>query len=257
MPRNCTLLLILIFAAGCVTQPTPTQTETRSAPTEPDDSGETLVPEPLDQAVAVTEPPGRCEQLIESLEKVQLLVEDLDGKLSDNAGRLDAALQRLDEPPPRTSPEACLQDSGREVTDKDVIGGIEWLYMEPPGRHFRARVDSGAETSSLSAKDVVEFERDGDDWVRFTFEHDSSDPVEIELPISRKVLIRQASAEQLDRRVVIEMDIHLGDRLQRTEFTLTDRSRMTYPVLLGRAFLIDLYVVDVARSYIHPRYEAP
>ena len=103
--------------------------------------------------------------------------------------------------------------------------------MEPPGRHFRARVDSGAETSSLSAKDVVEFERDGDDWVRFTFEHDSSDPV--------------------------EMDIHLGDRLQRTEFTLTDRSRMTYPVLLGRAFLIDLYVVDVARSYIHPRYEAP
>ena len=47
--------------------------------------------------------------------------------------------------------------------------------MDPPGHHYRARIDSGAETSSLSASEVIEFERDGDDWVRFTFQHDSAD----------------------------------------------------------------------------------
>ncbi|MDH3441120.1 MAG: RimK/LysX family protein, partial [Gammaproteobacteria bacterium] len=50
-------------------------------------------------------------------------------------------------------------------------------------------------------------------------------------------------------------DIRLGDQLQTTEFTLTDRGRMTYPVLLGRAFLMDLYVIDVSRSYTHERYK--
>ena len=58
------------------------------------------------------------------------------------------------------------------------------------------------------------------------------------------------------RRFVVELDIRLGQKLQTTEFTLTDRSNMTYPVLLGRAFLMDLYVVDVSRSYTHKRYDA-
>ena len=71
------------------------------------------------------------------------------------------------------------------------------------------------------------------------------------------VSIRQASSEELERRVVIELDIRLGKQLQTTEFTLTDRTRMTYPVLLGRAFLMDLYVVDVAKSFTHKKFEAP
>ena len=110
----------------------------------------------------------------------------------------------------------------------------------------------------ILARDIVEFERDGEDWVRFVFEHDNAnDSIELELPIVREALIRQASSDGLDRRFVVEIDVRLGDRLQRTEFTLTDRRRMTYPVLLGRAFLMDLYVIDVSRSYTHPRYAGP
>ncbi|MEE3208742.1 MAG: RimK/LysX family protein, partial [Pseudomonadota bacterium] len=40
---------------------------------------------------------------------------------------------------------------------------------------------------------------------------------------------------------------------QPTEFTLADRSRMSYPVLLGRSFLKDVAVVDVGQEFIHPR----
>jgi hypothetical protein len=129
--------------------------------------------------------------------------------------------------------------------------------MDPPGQNFRARVDTGAETSSLSASEVIEFERDGDDWVRFNFQHEPEDePIGFELPIKRKVMVRQSYSEDAERRFVVEIDIRLGQQLQSTEFTLTDRRRMTYPVLLGRAFLLDLYVVDVSRSYTQDRYDA-
>jgi hypothetical protein len=202
--------------------------------------------------------PGACEVLLARLEETQPLLSNLDESLAGQAERIEQAVARLNKPVPPPKIQECPTVNVGVLGRKEIIGSIEWLYMDPPGHHYRARVDSGAETSSLSANDVVEFERDGDDWVRFTFDHDGTDePVDFELPIKRTVLIRQASSEEADRRVVIELDIRLGDQLQTTEFTLTDRGRMTYPVLLGRAFLMDLYVIDVSRSYTHERYQTP
>jgi len=248
------ILFTAVFSlAGCAAQ-------------KPNDT----LPEPVDTVVvapveitpepeAVEDPvPGACEILLTRLEETQPLLDSLDESLDGQAERIERAVARLNRPPKAPIIQDCPSVSVGVLGSKDIIGSLEWLYMDPPGRHYRARVDSGAETSSLSASDVVEFERDGDDWVRFTYQHDSaSEAVNFELPIKRTVLIRQASSESLDRRVVVELDIRLGDELQTTEFTLTDRSRMTYPVLLGRAFLMDLYVVDVSRSYTHKRYEAP
>lgn len=219
---------------------------------------------PAEETVAVVEVPlpvedpvpGECEVLLQSLEAIRPLLDNLDESLLAQADRIDAAVAELNRPVPETPALVCPPNMNGALGGKEIIGALEWLYMDPPGRHFRARVDSGADTSSLSASDVVEFERDGDDWVRFTFEHDSAEEsVEFELPIKRTVLIRQVSSDTPDRRFVIELDIRLGDQLQTTEFTLTNRSRMTYPILLGRAFLMDLYVVDVSRSYTHDRYD--
>lgn len=41
------------------------------------------------------------------------------------------------------------------------------------------------------------------------------------------------------------------------EFTLNDRTHLNYPVLLGRRFLMDIVVIDVAESYLHERPEFP
>jgi len=199
-----------------------------------------------------------CESLLQSLEETRPLLSGLNESMVLQADRVELAIDRMQQPvaKPRT-PECPAVVSSNPIGSKEVIGAIEWLYMDPPGQHYSARVDSGADTSSLSASDVVEFERDGDDWVRFNFQHEPEDePIKFELPIKRAVLIRQASSDEAERRVVVEIDIRLGQQLQLTEFTLTDRGRMTYPILLGRAFLMDLYVVDVSRSYTHDRYIA-
>jgi hypothetical protein len=206
--------------------------------------------------VAIERAPDACEQLLTSLDDTQPLLTNLENSLLAQSQQLEAALARLNEPPRRPSASECPA-APAPIGNKEIIGAIEWLYMDPPGRHFRARVDSGAETSSLSASEIGEFERDGEDWIRFNFQDDDTDEaVHFELPIKRTVLIRQVSSAEPERRFVVEIDIRLGDQLQRTEFTLTDRSRMTYPVLIGRAFLMDLYVVDVSRSYTHKRYDA-
>ncbi len=247
------LFAAVVSLAGCAAQAPDT------APVEPPEPIVAAPVEVIPEPEVIEDPvPGACEILLTRLEETQPLLNNLDESLAGQAERIERAIERLSRPPAAPQIQDCPSVSVGVLGSKDIIGSLEWLYMDPPGRHYRARVDSGAETSSLSASEVVEFERDGDDWVRFTFQHDSADEsVGFELPIKRTVLIRQASSTTLDRRVVVELDIRLGDELQATEFTLTDRSRMTYPVLLGRAFLMDLYVVDVSRSYTHKRYEAP
>jgi len=247
------LFVALVSLAGCAARtPDP-------MPVEPPEPVVVTPVEAVPEPVVEKDPvPGACEILLTRLEETQPLLNNLDESLAGQAERIERAVARINRPPVAPQIQDCPSVSVGVLGSKDIIGSLEWLYMDPPGRHYRARVDSGAETSSLSASEVIEFERDGDDWVRFNFQHDSADEsVGFELPIKRTVLIRQASSETLDRRVVVELDIRLGDELQTTEFTLTDRSRMTYPVLLGRAFLMDLYVVDVSRSYTHKRYEAP
>ena len=242
-------IVALATIAGCAAQEPPVVEQApQQVIVEP--VVDEVVPEVKEDPV-----PGACEILLSRLEETEPLLASLDESLNEQAERIEQAVARINRPVPQPKIQECPTVNVGVLGKKEIIGAIEWLYMNPPGRHYRARVDSGAETSSLTANDLVEFERDGDEWVRFTFDHDGTDEaVNFELPIKRTVLIRQASSAEADRRVVVELDIRLGDQLQTTEFTLTDRSRMTYPILLGRAFLMDLYVVDVSRSYTHERY---
>ncbi len=66
----------------------------------------------------------------------------------------------------------------------------------------------------------------------------------------RYVRIIQASADDPDRRPVVSLTIRIGRLTEKAQFTLTDRSEMEYPVLLGREFLQDIAVVDIARENV-------
>lgn len=261
--RSTTLISLLLattwWLAGCAAAGSTAATAEDTAPEEVPDLPDPAADEaPLEEAIVVVQPPGYCELLLENLAAARPLLENLDESLAGHSERMEAMLGEIAEASTAQAPLECPEPPPSTLGEKEVIGSIEWIYMNPPGAHFRARVDSGAETSSLSARDIEEFERDGDDWVRFTFEHEATEePVQIEQPIVRTVVVRQPGVEETDRRAVVELEIRLGQRLQRTEFALTDRTQMTYPVLLGRAFIRDLYLIDVAQSYTHPRYQAP
>ena len=172
--------------------------------------------------------------------------------------RLNKQLQALTAASPAFANSVCPPAAPASYyDDKVVVGSTEWIYLTPPGHHYQARIDSGATTSSLSAQDITRFERNGKRWVRFKLQHDDeAEPIEIEAPLVRNVRIRQASAENPERRPVVSLTVNLGTQLQQdAEFTLTDRSQMTYPILLGREFLRDITLIDVGRTNIQPKFQ--
>ncbi|MFC7367922.1 MULTISPECIES: ATP-dependent zinc protease [Vreelandella] len=150
-----------------------------------------------------------------------------------------------------------------EVQDsKTLLGRSEWIGLPSIGTYLKARVDSGANTSSLSASEITRFERDGENWVRFKLALNDDDVVVdrvrnewIEAPIIRRVRIVQASGEE--SRPVISLLMTLGPIRDNVEFTLNDRTHLDYPVLLGRRFMMDIATIDVAQTYLHQRPEFP
>jgi len=134
---------------------------------------------------------------------------------------------------------------------KSVVGEKERIRLDPPGKAFVARMDTGATSSSLHAQNIVQFERDGANWVRFELQ--AEDGVEkVEAPIVRYARVVQQADPQGSRRPVVSLRIQLGEIDESVQFTLADRSHLETEVLLGRGFLTDLAIVDVSRSFIQP-----
>ena len=96
------------------------------------------------------------------------------------------------------------------------------------------------------------FERDGSNWVRFEVPVPGTKEAEwvaMEKEISRRVKIIQSSADESERRVVVELQFAIGDHQQVAEFTLADRTNLTYEVLIGRNVLRDVMLIDVGKEF--------
>jgi hypothetical protein len=133
------------------------------------------------------------------------------------------------------------------------VGAEENVRITPPGLVFPARMDTGAETASLDARNIQRFERDGERWVRFDLPHpETGELIPMEQKLVRKARILQSISEESERRPVIQLSLSIGESTQLAEFTLSDRSHLTFPVLIGRNILKDVMVVDVSLSHAVP-----
>ena len=180
------------------------------------------------------------------------IVRDAHADTSYKLARLEALLDS--EPASHLLVEAGSQTIS---TDKLLVGEIEKVRLTPPGRVFHARIDTGATTSSLDARDIELFERDGGAWVRFKVaEHEDELLHELEKPVERHVRVLQSSSEKADRRPVVKLQFQLGPVEMIDEFTLVDRKHLDYQVLIGRNILKDLMVVDVAQQFVVPLPES-
>ncbi len=142
-------------------------------------------------------------------------------------------------------------DAPGHYQGKLVVGELEKLYLAVPGIILDARIDSGATTSSLHASNIQRFERDGEDWVRFDILNPQTEEnITLERKLSRNARIIQSNTDDAERRPVIELPFVIGNHRQSAEFTLSDRSHLTYPVLIGRNILRDVMLIDVGREYV-------
>lgn len=144
--------------------------------------------------------------------------------------------------PPKLPPSA--------VASLAVIGEVEYATVFPEGLRQKARIDTGAQTSSVGVTQYSLFERDGKKWVLFTINETTSDTEHtFKRKLVRRVRIKRHDAES-ERRPVVEMEVKIGDLKQLIEVTLSKRDNFEYPVLIGRNFLEGAAVVDVSRKFL-------
>jgi len=125
-----------------------------------------------------------------------------------------------------------------------VIGRLEKVHVMAADMSKKARIDTGAKTTSIDAREIKPFVKDGKEWVRFTF----NDKL-IETPLVRMVRIKRHGAKPI-RRPVVELELQLAQVTKRVEVTLTNREKYHYPILIGRNFLRKNFMVDVNRVFI-------
>jgi hypothetical protein len=134
-----------------------------------------------------------------------------------------------------------------------ILGWREWLALPELGvACIRAKVDSGARSSSLHVREHELFVRDGLAFVRFVLEHgrhgELRHTVEAEVSDQRSVT---DSGGHRNRRIFIRTLLQLpGSRSWPIEINLTQRRNMLFPMLLGRTALRRRCLVEPARSFL-------
>jgi len=131
--------------------------------------------------------------------------------------------------------------------DKKIVGWVERVVLQPGNVQLQAKLDTGAEYSSLDATQITKFNRDGREWVRFAVNDRHGKKILMERPLLRQATIKRHFA-QSQTRPVISLKVCLGGVSADTEVNLVDRSGFVYPMLIGRKFMGGRLIIDPAQQ---------
>ncbi|MGF1681462.1 ATP-dependent zinc protease family protein [Photobacterium minamisatsumaniensis] len=138
---------------------------------------------------------------------------------------------------------------------KSVVGQVETIKIEELGMEYLARIDTGAETTSIHAKNikVTGDDSDSDDMrdhlghtVEFTSVNEKGKEAAYKAKIVKVSKIR--NAQGVERRYAVEMDLSWNGEHKTVAVNLRDRSKLDYKLLIGRNWLTGDYLVDVEKS---------
>ncbi|MCS0028184.1 RimK/LysX family protein [Vibrio diabolicus] len=135
-------------------------------------------------------------------------------------------------------------------------GHIEVAEVE--GMSFPVKLDTGADVSSINAKDIKRFQKDGKDMVSFTYENDLGMTKAFTREVVDVMRITAKKGEKANERPVVEIHVKLGELEKKIRVNLQDRGRFHYSMILGKNFLKHGAVVSSDTNYIvtqKPDYE--
>jgi hypothetical protein len=144
------------------------------------------------------------------------------------------------------------------AAEPTLYGRYEYIQLpEIGGEVLKAKMDTGALTASLSAKDIETFTRDGEEWVRFRLATKDASNKVYEHKVARISKIKTRSEEDEDeevaapsKRPVVDLELCLGNVKRTVEVNLTDRSSFNYPLLIGAKALREFgAAVNPARRF--------
>ncbi len=134
-----------------------------------------------------------------------------------------------------------------------LLGWREWVALPELGLdRIKAKVDTGARSSTLHALSIERFRHRGTDRVRFRvhpLQRSRAEQVMCEARLTDRRQVTD-SGGHAELRYVIETTVLVGAQHRIIEVTLTDRNAMRFRMLLGRTALAGTYAVDARRSYL-------
>ncbi|MDH3208022.1 MAG: RimK/LysX family protein [Gemmatimonadota bacterium] len=143
-----------------------------------------------------------------------------------------------------------------------LLGWREWVaFPDLRVRNIKAKLDTGARTSSLHAFRMHRYVSDGQEMVRFEVhpvQRSRASSVEVEARVLEERKIRN-SGGGVEVRPVIETMLELAGRQWPIELTLTRRDEMGFRLLLGRQALRGRVAVDSGASFRakHVKWQKP
>jgi hypothetical protein len=203
----------------------------------------------VDKPVTEEKPSVKKQEASETIEK------DDAGKTAEGeeSPEDDAAAEK--DPKKAEDEEAAVAVARTVSADPVQVYGWREYVVVTDGKleeRMKAKLDTGALTSSIHAEEKELFERDGKKWVRFVVT-DPSDKdakkLRIEAPLVRIAMIKEPGGES-EAREVVRLGFVIGDRKLKADFTLNNRDNMLSPVLIGRRTIKELGWVDSSRAYL-------
>jgi hypothetical protein len=139
---------------------------------------------------------------------------------------------------------------------KIVIGWREWVQLPDLGVfETKAKVDTGADNSSLHAFNVERFQRDGVDYIRFEVhpkQRSKKPSIQCEAPLATERMVKNPGGRSELRPVIRTRVVVAGVTIDAL-VNLTSRDEMGFRMLLGRRTVRTKFVVDPGRSYLGAR----
>lgn len=138
------------------------------------------------------------------------------------------------------------------MKDLQLIGSEEWCVFENLGiPAIKARVDSGAKTSSIQATNIKVLSKGAQEWVKFEvnpLQDNRSIAIECEARLVDRRMVKSSSGIS-EERLVVRTPLTLGDLTFDIELTLANRDTMEFRMLLGREAINERYIVNPALNY--------
>lgn len=145
----------------------------------------------------------------------------------------------------------CAPPPGLAAKEKRVVGWVERVHVYPGGITLKAKMDSGAKTSSLNVTRLERFSRNGRPWVRFEVATDNGKIIGMERPEVRVSRVKRHGAPAR-MQPVVTIGLCLDSVYKQTEVSLTDRTGFLYQLLVGRRFMKGNFLIDPGRTLIAP-----
>jgi len=134
----------------------------------------------------------------------------------------------------------------------DIIGSEEWCVFENLGiPAIKARVDSGAKTSSIQATNIKIINKGAQEWVKFEvnpLQENRSIAIECQARLIDRRMVKSSSGIS-EERLVVKTPVTLGEETFDIELTLANRDTMEFRMLLGREAISERYIVNPALNY--------